>query len=744
MAEPEQRRYDPREPWSDVLPVAAASPGSPSSGDLPACAATDDLLRDEIAGGHRLALNRMGSFDWDLDASTFLLDEGGLEVMDLRADEYDGDPFSLGVRVPHEEAMHLDAAVTEALREGRDEYGAYFLLTCRDGSRRWTHAQGRVLRDAAGYPRRVIGILRDATAELGHSPLSRSAEETRRRRTMLAQRTTAALGQALTTRDIGKVLTDPENLRGLGVEGLALGVVDGDRLRFVALTGGPFDGEQTDEFVRLGPDLPLGHAVLSRRPRFVESAEEFRRQYPQVARFLEPHVVGSAAFLPLVAQAQRIGALGLYYEEPQSFSAEDRELYVALAGVVAQSVQRARLFEEERDLATGLQGTMLPRRIPELSGGDVVVRYRAATTGRDVGGDWYDVIPLPQGRLGAVVGDVQGHDVHAAAVMGQLRIALRAYAAEGHAPATVLARASRFLADLDTERFATCTYVQIDLGSGLAHVVCAGHFGPLISHADHRAFWPIVRGGLPLGLATLFNEHDFPENRLHLAPGATLLLCTDGLVERPGRNIQEGMDALAAAVSRGPHGPEELADQLSELLWEQANAEDDMALLLLRRSETVAATDLPRLRRHVHQADPEGLAEARAMVRHGLEAWHTGDIASEIELIADELVTNALVHTDGGALLGLELLPGSPRRVRVEAQDRSSEWPRRRTPGLSATSGRGLLMVEKLADSWGVEPRGTGKAVWCEFRVPTTAGSASGDPGTGRAGGRGQGHSLVE
>ena len=731
MAEPEQRRYDPRDP-SDA--PAPACDGSPFPGHFLRGATVDDLLHGEITGTRRLALNRMGSFDWDLDEATFLLDEGAYGVMDLHPDEYDGDPFSLSVRVPHEEAMRLDSAVAGALHEGRDDYGAYFLLTCRDGTRRWAHAQGRVLRDGAGHARRVIGILRDATAELSHSPLTHSAEETRRRRTMLVERTTAALGEALTTRDIGEVLTDPENLRGLGADGLALGVIDGDRLRFVALTGGPFEEENGPGFVRLGSDLPLGHAVLSRRPRFVQSAEEFRRHYPKVARFLEPHVVGSAAFLPLVAQARRIGALGLYYKEPRSFSAEDRDLYGALAGVVAQSVQRARLFDEERDLATGLQGTMLPRRIPELSGGDVVVRYRAATTGRDVGGDWYDVIPLPQGRLGAVVGDVQGHDVHAAAVMGQLRIALRAYAAEGHAPATVLARASRFLADLDTERFATCTYVQVDLGSGLAHVVCAGHLGPLISDADRRAVWPIVRGGLPLGLATLFNEHDFPETRLHLGPGATLLLCTDGLVERPGRNIQEGMDALTEAVSRGPQVPEELADHLSELLWERANAEDDMALLLLRRSEARATTDPPRLRRHIHQADPEGLAEARAMVRHGLEAWSTGDIAEEIELIADELVTNALVHTDGGALLGLELLPGSPRRVRVEAQDRSSEWPQRRTPGLSATSGRGLLMVEKLADSWGVEPRGSGKAVWCEFRVPATAGAPSGDHGDGNGG----------
>ncbi len=174
----------------------------------------------------------------------------------------------------------------------------------------------------------------------------------------------------------------------------------------------------------------------------------------------------AAAFLPLIAQARRSASSRSSTAATTAFTGEDRELGTALAGILAQSLQRAILFDQEREFATGLQSSMLPRHIPRFDGAEIAVRYHAASSGREVGGDWYDVVALPQNRVGLVVGDVQGHDTHAAAVMGQLRIALRAYAAEGHPPSTVLARASRFLAELDTERFATCGYAQLDLATG--------------------------------------------------------------------------------------------------------------------------------------------------------------------------------------------------------------------------------------------------------------------------------------
>lgn len=670
----------------------------------------------------RLALNHMGSFDWDLRTGLLELDPAALEVFDLLPEEFGGRPESLISRVTPEEADRVDAVVSKALHERVSSYGMYFQVSRRDGTQRWTHTQGRILRDGLGRAQRVMGIVRDATAELSHSTLLHTLEEDRKRQTSMVERTTQALSRAITVDDVTAVLTGSGGLERFGADGLALGLVDGSMLKIIALSGRSMEVLADLRITRIDDDLPLSEAILKQRPRFVASLSELAARFPRLRPYLRELTIEAAAYLPLVAQARSIGGLVLFYKDRTHFTAEDRNLCLALAGIVAQSLQRAMLFDQEREFATGLQASMLPRRIPAVTGGEIAVRYHAAWSGREVGGDWYDVIPLPQGRIGVVVGDVEGHDTHAAAMMGQLRIALRAYAAEGHAPSTVLARASQFLAELDTERFATCTYAQADLATGDVRVVRAGHLGPLIRHTDGRTGWPNVRGGLPLGLATHFDDHDYPETRLDLVPGETLLLCTDGLVEQPGKDIGEGMDQLADAVRHGPHGAAALADHLSDGLWARPGAEDDMALLLLRRAPDPGTAMAPRIHQYVHQADPEGLSEARAVLRQTLSAWGAAELVDDVELVAGELLTNVLLHTEGGAVMTLEIRPPAPRLdtrlVRLAVQDRSSVWPRRRTPGEAATSGRGLLLIDSLATRWGVEPRGEGKSVWAEFRWP--------------------------
>ncbi|MER7987043.1 SpoIIE family protein phosphatase [Streptomyces noursei] len=666
----------------------------------------------------RLSLNRMGTFDWDLDSGFMDLDPGAMEVFDLRPGEYDGAPMSLISRVPPEEGLRLDAAVSQALQDGTSSYGAYFRVQCRDGTRRWTHSQGRILHDARGVAYRIIGIVREATSELADSALLRSLQQERQRQTVMVQQTTAALARALSVKDVTRVLTGAGGARRFGADALVLGLVTNDRFEVIATAG--LDGEVPADMRNswLDDTLPLSEAVRSRRPSFLSTRGELIARYPRLRPYGDVLPTGSAAFLPLIAQDTVLGALGLFNHEPAVQSAEARNLALALAGVVAQSLQRATLFDQEREFATGLQAAMLPRRLPPIAGGEVTVRYHPASVGRDVGGDWYDVIALPQGRTGLVVGDVQGHDTHAAAIMGQLRIALRAYASEGHPPETVLVRASRFLAELETERFATCTYVQADLESGALHLARAGHLGPLICNSSRHIDWPEVRGGLPLGLASAFGQDHFPETQLFLEPGSTLLLCTDGLVEQPGQDISAGIDALSAAVRAGPAELDALADRLSNHLWAEPGSDDDMALLLLHRSAIPGEAATPRLRLHVHQADPAGTAEVRSALRRTLDQWRAGAVTHDVEVAASELIANALTHTESGALVAVELLPGAPRRIRLEVEDRSSQWPRRRRPGETATSGRGLLLVEALADRWGAEPRGSGKALWCEFVVP--------------------------
>ncbi|MEV6011026.1 SpoIIE family protein phosphatase [Streptomyces sp. NPDC051976] len=663
-------------------------------------------------------MNGMGSFDWDLDQGTFDLDEAGLEVFDLRPEEFDRRPDSLVLRVTPEEGARLDAALRKALQSGRRSYGGYFQVTRRDGVKQWTHTQGTILRNELGNAYRVVGIVRNATDELDQIPMATTvprAVPERRTLSTIVRRATEALSHAVTVDDVIAVLTGAGGLERFGADGLTLGLVEGGNIRMVAMSGDSMVRYEGLQLRRLDESLPLAEAVTTQQPRFTTSFTELGERFPLIRPYLGKADLDAAAFLPLIAQARSIGGLALFYRSREQFSREDRELYAALAGILAQSLQRAILFDQEREFATGLQAAMLPRHIPRFDDVEIAVRYHSAWSGREVGGDWYDVVALPQNRVGLVVGDVQGHDTHAAAVMGQLRIALRAYAAEGHPPSTVLARASRFLAELDTERFATCAYAQLDLATGNAWVARAGHLGPLVRHTDGRTGWPNVRGGLPLGLATALDLHEFPETRLDLVPGETLVFCTDGLVEERDLDITIGMEALAEAVHSGPGGAEALADHLADSLWERWGSNDDVALLIVRRAPDPGTSRAPRMHSYVHQADPEGLADARSALRQALSDWGMSELADDVELAAGELLVNVLLHTESGAVLTLEVLPEPVRRVRLSVQDRSSVWPRRRSPGEAATSGRGLLMIDALAARWGVEPRGDGKAVWCEF-----------------------------
>ncbi|MFF2523056.1 SpoIIE family protein phosphatase [Streptomyces liangshanensis] len=524
-----------------------------------------------------LAANRMGGFLRDLRSDLIFLDEGALAVFDLPPDGFDGRPETLYARMVPEDVAGFREMVSRARSEPGD-YGTYFRILGADGTIRWAHTQGVVERDAAGNPLRAIGIVRDASAELRHVAQQAVLEPQRRHQNDVVTATTAALSRALTVEDVLDALTSREILGPVGAQAISLTVLDQDRLRRIAVASLPMTMREEMEFSRIDADLPVAEAFRSHRPVFITRAS-VEAEWPQLWPHVKDTPLTAGAILPLIAQARPTGVLSIMYEGKTAFTPEEQNLLLALAATIAQSVQRAALYDEEHAMAVGLQQSMLPATIPDMPGVRVAVRYQPARTGHQIGGDWYDVVPLRGGRVGLVVGDVQGHDIQASAVMGQLRTALRAYAAEGHAPAAVMARASRFLQDLDTDRLATCIYVDLDPATGRARLVRAGHPGPVIRHADGSSSSPDVAGGLPFGLLQ-YSDAPYPTTELVLGPDETLLLCTDGLLEFRGEDIDVGERRIRSALYDGPGDLDRLAEYIVDTIETRQGQEDDVALLL--------------------------------------------------------------------------------------------------------------------------------------------------------------------
>ncbi|NSC24002.1 SpoIIE family protein phosphatase [Streptomyces albus subsp. chlorinus] len=674
-----------------------------------------------VAAHVALAVNGMGSFVWDLTTGKMRFDDAGLAVMGFLPGEYDNRPATLARHMLAEELPEIQAQVGRALKE-RTGYSLYFRVRHRDGSLRWTHTQGTVVSDDRGRPGQVIGIIRDASQELravDQTRELRQAKSDRRRQADIVGHVNEALAPTVTVGDVAEALTSTRLLHRLGAASIILGLVDNGRLGLVGSNGVPDDLVRDFHLARIDQPLPLSEAVRTRQPVFVTDREEFVRRYPGLRGYLRMVPWATAAvYLPLIAHDLPIGAVGLTFHGRARFTHDERTVLTALSSTIAQSLQRALLYDQEHELAAGLQTAMLPGHIPHLPGLTMATRYRPARTRGGIGGDWYDAVTLPDGRIAAVVGDVQGHDVTAAAVMGQLRIALRAYAAEGHPPTTVMARASAFLAELDTDRFATCLLVLLDPHTGVAVSVRAGHLEPLLRRPDGSCVWLDTPGGLPLGLAAPSAHPAYTTTETVLEPGSTLLLCTDGLIESRTQDIDQGRDQLVEALRSGPVRPDPLADHLLHTMSAFTGQEDDVALLLLRRAAGRSHA-APQMAVSISPNDPHSLHAARQALRTALRRWSLGSLCDTAELLASEMATNALLHTEGDATLTARPVRNGGRALRIAVTDTSPASPQRRAATEQSTSGRGLMLIEELATDWGVEPRGNGKRVWCE--IPLTS-----------------------
>lgn len=667
-----------------------------------------------------MAANGIGSFDWDIRHDVLEGDHRACSILGLGGTTFDRTSGSFLALLHPEDAPVVRRRVERAVAE-LGQCGAYYRTVFPGGEMHAVRFRGRVLADAFGRASRMVGFVWDATAELHKRENADRQAALREDRSRFIKEAARALSEAVTVRDVARVFTELP-LPGLPPDGLVLCALETGRMQVLGASGyRPEDLARYDR-APIDNEHPAAEAIRTRGPVFIASRAEYQRRFPGSWPHAVPIGRSAWAYLPLVASGRTIGICAVSFDEERKLDADERTLLSTLGGLVAQSLARARLHDAEHELAAGLQRVMLPRTVPAVPGVTTAVRYLPAGSGLQIGGDWYDVVPLPGGHVGLVIGDVQGHDVHAAGIMGQLRIALRAYAAEGHPPAAVMARASRFLADLDTDHFATCTYAEVNVDYGVVYAVRAGHLDPVVRRTDGTSSVQAVVGGLPLGVAP---EQEYQVTRFSLDPGETVVLCTDGLVESRTMDLDTGIARLCESVSGelAPRGEglrdplEDLADRIASRAVDSSEREDDIALLLLRWDGPEGGLTAQQLRRRIGQADLARVAELRAELRDALRRWGAAALIDTAELLASELVTNAIRHTDRDAMFTARFYreDGREPRLRIEVEDESDLWPKRRTPGEQASSGRGLMLVEALADAWGVEPRGSGKRMWFEL-----------------------------
>jgi GAF domain-containing protein/anti-sigma regulatory factor (Ser/Thr protein kinase) len=439
--------------------------------------------------------------------------------------------------------------------------------------------------------------------------------------------------------------------------------------------------------------------------------EEFRARVRELAP-------SSYIGVPLIARGRAIGALSLVCAESgRRFTEEHRDLAVEIGRRAGLALDNATLYEGQRQVAETLQEALLPLELPAVAGGALARRYVASAEPGRVGGDWYDAIPLPDGRILLCVGDVVGRGPQAAAVMGQLRSAVGILAAEDPAPGTILDRLAGFATSVPDAMGTTAALCLLDVDSGELHYACAGHPPPLVVPADGEDAALLWEGrSPPLGLATVAPR---PQARRALAPADTLLLYTDGLVERPQEAIDASLERLrrAAATARATT-PDTLCDALLATLA-PGGSDDDTALLALRLAPAAPApleVDVP--------AVADELAELRLRLSEWLRGAGAGSAADDVVLACSEAAANCVEHAYLGRprdQIRLSARLEAPGVVALEVRD-TGRWRASPAPG---DRGRGLDMMRATMDSVVVTTDAAGTVVRMARRFGDAAGRQS-------------------
>jgi serine phosphatase RsbU (regulator of sigma subunit)/anti-sigma regulatory factor (Ser/Thr protein kinase) len=628
-------------------------------------------------------LERWGTFELDADVPFARAIASGEPVWALTSEEVsafgldDELPDSGWVALPLRTAAGVRGALHLSFRKPR---------ALSDEERRWLQA-----------------VVSQCAQALERSKLF-DAEQLSRMRSERLQSMTAALSNALTRADVANIVVD-EIAAAMDASGTAVGIVVEDRqlLRTIAAHGYPEDVLTAWHEVPLDEPTAAGRALRGHASAFYETPEDLRARLGAAADDLAPAGHSSFLFLPLVAGRRVSGLLTVSWQERRSLSDEELSFVEALGGQAAQALDRAGHFESEQTIAETLQRSVLPVSLPRIEGVQLAARYLAGTAELDVGGDWFDAVTLPDGRVGLVVGDVVGKGVQAAATMAQLRNALRAFSLDRMKPSSTMSRLNRLAEEVVEAAFATIAYVVVDPDARVCRYTSAGHPPPLVAYPDGRVEFLEGGRGLPLGAAS---DTRYEQAVVELPLGSVLLLYTDGLIERRGRLIDDGLEQLRDVVRQGPREPEDLVEHILASMVESQRG-DDIALLAVRLL-TVAPRPLDlRVPSSVDSLD---------VVRDAIRAWLVGTPLEradrhDVVLAVWEACANSIEHgvsADGGSLRVRAEVTEAGVRISVDDTGRWVPQTERADRGL------GLRLMHATMSSVDITPGSDGTRVILE------------------------------
>ncbi|SCK59956.1 Serine phosphatase RsbU, regulator of sigma subunit [Streptomyces sp. SceaMP-e96] len=588
----------------------------------------------------------------------------------------------------------------------------------------------RALAGRADVSQERLKLIYDAGLRIGTTlDVGRTAEE-------LAAVAVPRFADVVTVELLEPVLRGDEPAAGASAE-----------LRRMAVDGVPEEAAiyRVGEVLRYVPGTPMATGLTSGRPVLVgdlRGSDAWRRQDPEGTQRVLDAGIRSLIAVPLQARGVVLGLVN-YWRSAASDAFEEEDLAFAeeLTARAAVAVDNARRYTREHTTAVTLQRSLLPQTLPEQSALEVAHRYLPAHAG--VGGDWFDVIPLPGARVALVVGDVVGHGLHAAATMGRLRTAVHNFSALDLPPDELLNHLDELVTHIDTDEAraaglgtggrgaddegpwsggadgdtdgvpahlgrtgitgATCLYAIYDPVTGRVTLATAGHPGPAVIRPAGTVSFPEVPVSPPLGLG---GSVPVETTELTLSEGSRLVLYTDGLVENRDRDIATGLEQLRTALAAGAdRTPEETCSAVLDAMLPD-HPSDDIALLVARTQllepARVAEWEVP--------SDPAAVAPVRADCLRMLESWGLAAIDFTTELILSELITNAIRY--GAQPIRVRLL--YDRALICEVSDGTSASPHLRRAATTDEGGRGLFLVAQFAQRWGTRYTPGGKVIWTE------------------------------